>query len=243
MTSSDLHLEYLTSSPGRRMDQVVEAIRIAIDAGRMKPDVKYSVYQLAEQLGVSRTPVRDALLTLEEAGVIRFEARRGFYILLPHPREIADIFAVRLALELPAVRRTAVNATAAVHEVLSKRMQLMRSALATGDEKSFAVHDLLLHDHMLECAGNARSRTIVAGLRKSTRLLGVSTADRSRSLTDIDNEHIPIIEAVVAGRADDAVEAMRIHLVTTGQLLVAQAAREQGFVELDVDRIWADAVD
>ena len=51
--------------------------------------------------------MRDALLRLEEVGLIKFEARQGFRILLPQPREIAEIFAVRLALELPAVRATA----------------------------------------------------------------------------------------------------------------------------------------
>src|SRR6476659_6013932 len=110
------------------MEQAVTAIRAAIDDGRMKPGVKYSVYQLAEALGVSRTPVRDALLRLEEVGLIRFEARQGFRILLPDPGEIAEIFAIRLALELPAVARAARVCGESTATRLQKRMELLRVA-------------------------------------------------------------------------------------------------------------------
>ncbi|SNT47781.1 DNA-binding transcriptional regulator, GntR family [Rhodococcoides kyotonense] len=224
------------------MDQVVSAIQAAIDSGRMSPGVKYSVYQLADQLGVSRTPVREALLRLEEAGLIRFEARQGFYIMLPHPQEIADIFAVRLALEVPAVRRAAQIATASTKKMLSKRMAAMRQAVRKSDEVQFSAHDQLLHDHVLQAAGNVRAQRIVAGLRESTRLLGVSTADRTRTLADIDQEHIPIVSAIAENDADAAEAAMRTHLVTTGRLLVAQAACNQDLEGLDVDAIWFHSV-
>ncbi|MBY4212521.1 GntR family transcriptional regulator [Rhodococcus fascians] len=221
------------------MEQVVVAVRSAVDTGVMKPGVKYSVYQLADQLGVSRTPVRDALLRLEEAGLIRFEARQGFYILFPHPREIADIFAIRLALELPAVRRAAVVCTAETAKMLTTRMQLMHDAIERSDEKAFAAHDTLLHDHILEAADNARARKIVATLRESTRLLGASTAERTRTLSDIENEHTPIIDAISRKDPDAAEAAMRSHLVSTGRLLVAQAALDQQLAELDVEEVCA----
>src|SRR5262245_57786125 len=92
---------------GRRMAQAITAIRTAIDDGRMKPGVLYSAYQVSEALGISRTPVRDALLRLEEIGLIEFENRQGFRLRVPDPREIAEIFAVRLALECPAAGRAA----------------------------------------------------------------------------------------------------------------------------------------
>jgi len=114
------------------MEQAVTAIRAAIDDGRMKPGVRYSVYQLAESLGVSRTPVREALLRLEEVGLIKFEARQGFRIQLPRSTDIADIFAVRLALELPAVRRAAATADPRLTEALRAERALMLDAARTG---------------------------------------------------------------------------------------------------------------
>ena len=222
-----LELTPLPAVAGRRAEQVMEAVRSALDTGVMVPGVKYSVYQLAEALGVSRTPVRDALLRLEEVGLVRFEARQGFRILLPEPREIADIFAVRLALELPAVQRAATICDAALTAQLSERMAMLTTAAAEGDERTFAYHDQLLHDHILEAAGNMRAREIVRSLRESTRLLGASTAERTRSLFDIDAEHQPIIAAIIANQPEQAVAAMRNHLTATGHLLVAQAVSTQ----------------
>lgn len=219
----------------------MDAVRGALDSGAMRAGVKYSVYQLSEALGISRTPVRDALLRLEEAGLVRFEARQGFRILLPDPREIADIFAIRLALELPAAARAAEVCDPTLSARLHGRIELMRAAATAGDERSFARHDQLLHDHLLEAAGNTRARAIVRSLRESTRLLGASTADRTRSLHDINSEHLPVVAAVAANDPAAAEAAMRDHLVSTGRLLVAQAIRDQN-ADLDGAAVWADAV-
>jgi DNA-binding GntR family transcriptional regulator len=219
----------------------MEAVRAALDAGVMRAGTKYSVYQLAEALGVSRTPVRDALLRLEEIGLIRFEARQGFRILLPDPREIADIFAIRLALEIPAVTRAATVCDAGLADRLQRRMAVLHAAASAGDERMFAEHDLLLHDHLLEAAGNNRSRLIIRSLRESTRLLGATTADRARTLFDIDDEHRPVVDAVVANRPRQAADAMRDHLTSTGRILVGQSIRDQES-PLDCATLWAEAV-
>lgn len=233
-----LALAPLPASDGRRAEQVIEAVREALDAGVMKPGEKYSVYQLADALGISRTPVRDALLRLEEVGLIRFEARQGFRVQLPDPREIADIFAIRLALELPAVARAARICDADLADRLRHRMSTLAAAAADGDVRAFARHDQLLHDDILAAAGNARSRAIIRSLRESTRLLGATTA---RSMAAIDAEHAPVVAAIVGNRPVDAVDAMRNHLTSTGRTLVNQAVREQASA-LDADRLWREAV-
>jgi DNA-binding GntR family transcriptional regulator len=223
------------------MEQAITAVRTAIDDGRMKPGVKYSVYQLAELLGISRTPVREALLRLEEVGLVKFEARQGFTILLPQPEEIAEIFAIRLALELPAVRKVAATADPEVARALVEQRQRMRAAAADGAEPEFAQRDLRLHDLILEAAGNARARAIVKSLRETTRLLGASTADKTRTLRDIDSEHGPIVDAIIAANPSMAEAAMRSHLVNTGKLLVSEAIRANE-ANVGVDEIWSKVV-
>jgi DNA-binding GntR family transcriptional regulator len=237
---ADVHLRLtpLPASDGRRAEQVMEAVREALDTGVMHAGEKYSVYQLADALGISRTPVRDALLRLEEIGLIRFEARQGFRIQVPDPREIADIFAIRIALELPAVARAARVCDESLAAQLHHRMRLLAAAAKEGDARPFARQDQLLHDDILAAAGNARSRAIVRSLRESTRLLGATTA---RSMVDIDAEHAPVVEAIVDNRPADAVDAMRSHLTSTGRLLVAQAVRDQNR-DMDCDQVWVDAV-
>ena len=236
--SAKLRMPPLPASDGRRTEQVMEAVREALNTGVMRAGEKYSVYQLADALGISRTPVRDALLRLEEVGLIRFEARQGFRIQVPDPREIADIFAIRLALELPATARAARICDDALASRLRDRMRQLAKAMRAADARAFARHDQLLHDDILDAAGNARARAIVRSLRESTRLLGATTA---RTLAEIDAEHQPVIDAIVANRPSDALTAMRLHLTSTGRLLVAQAIRDQN-VDLDSDQVWDDAV-
>lgn len=209
---------------GRRLEQAITAIRAAIDEGRMKPGVLYSAYQLAEALGISRTPVREALLRLEEIGVIGFENRQGFRVLLPEPREIAEIFAVRIDLECPAVARAARLADDDLDQALHTLRDKMAAAARASEERTFGQYDVQLHDALLAAGGNDRARQIVTGLREATRLLGASTvADGTRSLDDIAAEHYPIIDAVTRRSPRVAEKAMHFHISNTGRLLLTRA--------------------
>ncbi|SDE55462.1 DNA-binding transcriptional regulator, GntR family [Mycolicibacterium neoaurum] len=235
---SPLDMTPLPASEGRRAEQVMEAVRDALDAGVMQPGVKYSVYQLAAALGVSRTPVRDALLRLEEIGLVSFEVRQGFRIRLPDPREIAEIFAIRLALEPSAAARAASGCDDALAGRLRDRMAAMQVAVDDDDVRTFAQQDQLLHDDILAAAHNGRARAIVRSLRETTRLLGATT---ERAMSDIDAEHRPVVEAIIANQPSDALCAMRSHLISTGLLLVTQAVRDQRY-PVGAEQIWAGAV-
>ncbi|MGW0201118.1 GntR family transcriptional regulator [Nonomuraea sp. NPDC003201] len=102
---AELKLQPLPHAGRSLAEQVISEVRRAVHTGAMVPGRLYSVYQVAEQLNVSRSPVREAMLRLAEAGLVQVERNRGFRVVLPHPREIVEIFGVRLALELPAARR------------------------------------------------------------------------------------------------------------------------------------------
>ena len=90
-------------------DWVVEHIRAALRTRAMVPGATYSGYQLAADLGISRSPVRDGLLRLAATGLIEFTPNRGFRIIQPTETDIAEIYALRIAIEVPAARRAARN--------------------------------------------------------------------------------------------------------------------------------------
>ena len=117
----------------------------------------------------------------------------------------------------------------------------MLDAAAAGDENEFAQHDLRSARPDPRAAGQPRARAIVRSLRETTRLLGASTADRTRTLADIDAEHAPIIEAIIAGDPAEAADSMRAHLVNTGRLLVRQALGDDA--DETVDEIWSAVVE
>jgi DNA-binding GntR family transcriptional regulator len=217
-------------------DQVMAALRSGVDDGTLVPGRLYSAYQLADDLGVSRSPVREALLKLAEAGMVRLERNKGFRIVLPGAREIAEIFHLRLMLEVPAVERAADVATTKLVRQLRAELTAMRAAARGHDEPEFMRHDRRFHELLLEAAGNHRLTQLVNHLRDVTRLLGASTVDRSRSLSDIAAEHRPILDAVAAGDPARAAHEMRAHLEHTGRLLVAQAGPD------DAEDLWGEVV-
>ncbi|MBT0768432.1 GntR family transcriptional regulator [Kineosporia sp. J2-2] len=199
-------------------EQVVAEVRAGIRQRRYVPGEIYSVYQLAEALGFSRSPVREAMLRLSEAGLVEISRNRGFRVLLPQARDLAEIFAVRLSLEVPAARRLARLDDSQARDDLVACMNAMENAR---DDEEFWLHDRRLHQLVLLGAGNRRAARIVAGLRETTGLLGEPTA---RTHAAICSEHRPIVEAVRGGDGAAAGEAMRAHLTSTGLLLMAEAA-------------------
>ncbi|MFI7132358.1 GntR family transcriptional regulator [Nonomuraea sp. NPDC050153] len=239
---AELKLQPLPHAGRSLAEQVISEVRRAVHTGAMVPGRLYSVYQVAEQLNVSRSPVREAMLRLAEAGLVQVERNRGFRVVLPHPREIVEIFGVRLALELPAVRRAARGGAAGLGEELRATMEEMAAAVEAADDALFFQLDQALHDRVLAAAGNGRARAIVGGLRDTMRILGTSTDDRSRTLRQVHEEHEPIVAALAAADAEGAVLAMRAHLTNTGLILARQAARAQG-EPADVDALWASIVD
>ena len=232
-------------------DQVAESIRAAVRAGTLRPGQLYSAYQLADRLRVSRSPVREALMRLAEAGVVEFERNRGFRIVIPQPRDIAEVAHLRLLLEVPAARRAATVATPELVTELRAGLAQMQQAVANHDEAVFMRHDQRLHDLILGAAGNTRLLKLIDGLRDTTRYLGASTAEVSRSLQAICAEHEPVIDAIAAADPDAAGQAMSRHVTNTGRLLVAQAIAEAALDgdpghgdpgHMDPEQLWAQVV-
>jgi len=206
-------------------EAVAQAVRDGVAAGELVPEQTYSVYQLAELLGVSRSPVREGLLRLAEAGLVEIRRNRGFRVLPPRSPDIEEIVGIRLALEPPAARLAAESGTDDDHAAIRAALDAMAGAAARGDEASFWPADRALHDLLLRSAGRPRTAAIVDGLRTTTALLGPPTTAGGRTLTEIHAEHEPVVSAVLARDGAAAEAAMRVHLEATRTLLTALSGR------------------
>ena len=236
----------------RKADSVVDYVRGAIQSGAMRPDEWYSVAQLAEEMGVSRSPVREGLLKLQEAGLVRFAKNRGFEIIETGASDVAEIFAIRLGLEPPAAYRAASLRTPEQLAEVYRLMAEMQRCADQGDETEFFVHDRALHVQLYVMSGSRYGQGVMERLRGITGILGHTTAGTSRALHDILDEHRPIIEAIIAGNPAEAAAMMREHLTITGKLLTRQvllAEIDEGERETadawateQVDQIWASHV-
>jgi DNA-binding GntR family transcriptional regulator len=202
--------------------QVYRALVEAIAVGELAPGSLHSVGKLAERLQVSRSPVREALITLSEQGMVAFERNRGVRIQETTAHDLEEVFSLRLLLEVPATYRAT---------TLMSRADLARLREALGSPEEFAeapsvrVHqemDARFHRVIMEAAGNARLVSVVDNLWAHQKMRGISTAGRTRDRRDIYEDHRLVYERVAAGDAVGAAAAMRSHLTVTGRLLLAQ---------------------
>jgi DNA-binding GntR family transcriptional regulator len=230
-------LETLSGERATLTSRALEALRVAIVDGRLEAGERYAVAQLAERFGVSRTPVREALLVLERQGVVRFERNRGVRVLETTAHDLEEVFALRLLLEVPATRRACALLRREDLTALERELKAMERLAGEEDEAAFMAHDKRFHEIILRASGNRRLTTIVSQLRDLVRFRGASTVGRSRDLQAILAEHVVILDALRAGDADAAAEAMRAHLVETGRLLLAQESAPTAGLP------WADALD
>ncbi|MER7282734.1 GntR family transcriptional regulator [Dactylosporangium sp. NPDC000244] len=207
------------SLTGRVFDQIRDAIR----SGELVPGSLYSVVEIANQLGVSRTPVREALLQFAANGMVRFERSRGVRILELSVKDIEEIYSLRLLLEAPSAYRAATRMSDRDRAVLTKAFDGMRKACDAGDERLFQKHDLVFHEAIVRAAGNERVVQVVANTRSQMHALGLSTT-KTRTLADILAVHEKIYDNVIARNAAGAGEAVQEHLIGTLEMLVQQSA-------------------
>lgn len=207
--------------------QVMTFVRNSIQDGSMTPDTWYSVYQIAEKLHISRSPVRDGLLRLEEAGLVKFSRNRGFQIILPRPDDVAEIFALRLGIEPACAACAARDRTEEQLQHMQEISTRMATAAGNDDETSFFDWDQQLHRFIAEAGHSHRGAHILDTLRFHTRLLSDSTVRSYRTMDHVHSEHQPILDAITNSNPTAAHTAMTEHLTATGKLLLRQTILKQ----------------
>lgn len=200
--------------------QVRDRLRGDITSGRLTTDTLYSVNVIAGELGVSRTPVREALLQLSELGLIEFHRNRGFTVANVSQAELLEIFQLRLAIETAAARRVAHEGQSGA---MAEHMAAMVTAAKAEDRHKFMEADRAFHDALLDLAGNSRARQAVSVARDAIFSRGVSASGKERTWTDLVAEHAELLAAIEAADPDRAAAAMSRHLVNTADALADQA--------------------
>jgi DNA-binding GntR family transcriptional regulator len=193
-------------------EQARRAIYASILSGELPAGEIHSAITLAEQLGVSPTPVREAMLDLANAGLVEAVRNRGFRVLTMSDRDLDEIVELRLLLEPPSVRRAAEEASRRAIEALEPAVTRGEDAAGEGDVVEFLVADRDFHLGLLKTVGNDRLVELVGRLRDQTRLVGLKALAQQRKLSSSAAEHRLILDAVRRGDGDEAETRMRAHL-------------------------------
>jgi DNA-binding GntR family transcriptional regulator len=206
-------------------DQVADILREAIVEGQLAPGSLHSVRELAEQLGVSRTPVREALLQLARDRMVRFERNRGVRIMQTTMHDLDEIFEIREWLEVPATARAAERCTPMQLRTIERALHEMRQAVAADDEERLWRHDRAFHRAILLASGNTRLADYVDGLRDMVLFRDSTTVRKGRTPQAVLDEHLPVMAALSAKDPTAAARAMAQHIVHTKQLLLSTTLR------------------
>lgn len=196
-------------------EEAVDVLRAAILGGELEPGSIHSAVSLAERLGVSPTPVREAMLELANSGLVEVLPNRGFRVTVIDDRDLDEIFELRLLLELPAIALVIERAGEAELADLDRPLLALEEAADRLDVPAFLLADRDFHLSLLALTGNHRLVEIVGGLRDQTRIVGMHSLAEEGTLQATAAEHRPILEAIRAGKVAEAQRGMKVHLEHT----------------------------
>ncbi|WP_439578674.1 GntR family transcriptional regulator [Elioraea sp.] len=204
---------------GRRIErsmlstQVSTKIIEGLLAGRLRPGDRLVETDLADQLGVSRSPIREALSELAQSGVIIREPGRGGRIRQWTRRDLEDLYGVRFVLEGYAVRLAMPRMTAADEVEFSAVIEAMRRAATADDYMEMIELDLAFHQVLWRISGNRLLEQVLQGLSQQFRLFLTMNWRFHGGLEDVAENHVKLLGALRSGNAEQGDAAMREHVV------------------------------
>ena len=222
------HLEQIRLDSYKPLRELVfENIRQAIVKGIFAPGERLMEIQLADDLGVSRTPVREAIRKLELEGFVVMIPRRGTYVANLSIKDINDVYEIRISLDVLAAGLAAERIEPEELEELNRLLLEITKASASGSMEKIVKLDTAFHDVLYKASRNDRLRNIINNLREQiTGIRGTSMRYPGR-LADTIEEHRALVDSNAARDSEKAQAAARIHLENAEHTLLKAMAEEQ----------------
>jgi DNA-binding GntR family transcriptional regulator len=207
-------------------DDVAHTLRERIFAGELAPGVFLDEVALAEGLGISRTPLREALKVLVAEGLVRHEPRRGCFVNQVTEQDLDDIFPVIASLEGQCAHQAALRASDAdltALEVLHQRLVDHAQARRIND---YYATNFTIHEAIITLADNRWLAQVIGDLRKIVKLSRLQQLHAPGRLDQSLSEHLAVFAALKARDALGAEAAMRTH-ITRQRAALRDLARHQ----------------
>jgi DNA-binding GntR family transcriptional regulator len=191
---------------------VFESLREAIIKGMLKPGERIMEVQLAEELGVSRTPVREAIRKLELEGLVIMLPRRGAYVAGISVKDIADVFEVRAALEALAASLAAARIKDDELEELERSLVEIAEVSDSHDIEAVVARDTGFHDVIYRASRNPWLMQIISNLQDQVQRFRMATLSRPGRTKEAVEEHKKIVEAISERNSELAAQLAREHI-------------------------------
>jgi len=206
---------------------VQQEIERAILQGEYAPGSKLIEAALAEKMGVSRGPVREAFRMLEEAGLVRNEKNRGVFVRDIPIDEAVEIFDLRAAMDELVGRKLAKDITPAQLKEIRALVDAMEKAVKVEDAYNYHLLNLKFHDRLVEMAGNSKLTSIYRKLIKELSLFRRLNLADGWLLPISAGEHRKILKAIASGDVDAAGRAMFEHVMDSKERTIENDLRRQ----------------
>jgi DNA-binding GntR family transcriptional regulator len=210
-------------------EEVADRLRQRIFDGELAPGAFLDEVQLAQELAISRTPLREALKVLTAEGLVRHEPRRGCFVAEVTEQDLDEIFPVIALLEGRCAYEAAQHASEADLQALEElHAKLARHAKARRVNDYYAVN-FAIHEAIITLADNRWLAQVITDLRKIVKLARLQQLHAPGRLEQSLSEHLAVFAALKARDAEGAEAAMRTHLTRQRGALreVAQSQRRR----------------
>jgi DNA-binding GntR family transcriptional regulator len=192
-----------------KTDAVYEALSRQIISGERPYGQAFSTYELAEEFGVSRRPVMDAMFRLQAAGLVEIESQVGCRVVVPSKDDVREHVELVQALGCAAAKLAATRATPEARERMEAAYAALEPVVARNDFEAYAPLNGTFHLRIAEASGNGRLVALAERLWDVGRFLGLGPT--SDDLGRLQREHRDILDAIAAGDGDGARAAVEAH--------------------------------
>jgi len=194
-------------------DVVFESIRGAILSGTIKPGERLMEVQMAEKLGVSRTPIREAIRKLELEGLVIMVPRKGVYVADLSVKDITDVLEIRAALEGLAASLAATRVTSEDMEAIEKAVDGFNEAIEGEDFELIVERDMQFHASIFKATNNEKLIALINNLREQIQRFRVMILKNSSGLKGLSLEHREIADAIARKDTATAQTLATTHIV------------------------------
>jgi len=195
-------------------EQALAILKTRLISGELAPGEIYSAASLAAELGVSNSPVREAMLTLVNQGLMETVRNRGFRVVPIRRKQLEDIYSVRLMLEIPSIRKLASipDQVRKFEPELRAKLVELRRCSEHDDIIGYLTKDKEFHLQLLGILNNPYLVSTIENLRDQVRQYGVHGNSARIVLSRSETEHEGILNAILAGNPTDAEKLMTSHI-------------------------------
>lgn len=202
-------------------ERAYHQLRNSILRGRTRPGTKLIVRILAEEMGLSPTPIKAALTSLEAEGLVESVPYKGFFVPRFTRQDVDEIYTLREVLEGLAAYLTTLRATEEIVLDLGKSLELQHASIESDNLEAYGDHDIAFHKILVKASGNSRLIQVLDSIQGQIRLMVGSSIRGPRRFQQVLQEHKVILQAVKDTDGKRAEVAMRTHIRNVREALMA----------------------